>query len=89
MKNLAGRRNTATLSADASRRDLERLNSDAPLLLDDQTRPTCFRHIEELKAGHIIALIKVPADRIAEIATQNGARRLVYFGFPTVTWLTK
>lgn len=50
------------------------------------------RHIEELKAGHIVILVKTPADRIeeaAKIATRNGVWRIVYFGFTTVTWLTK
>lgn len=50
------------------------------------------RHIEELKAGHTIVAIAVPADRVEEatrIASENGARRLVYFGRLAVTWLTK
>ena len=50
------------------------------------------RHIEELKAGHKIVAIEVPSDRVDEatrIASEQGARRLVYFGRMTVTWLTK
>jgi hypothetical protein len=50
------------------------------------------RHIEELKAGNKIVAIEVPSDRVDEatrIASENGARRLVYFGLLTVTWLTK
>jgi hypothetical protein len=50
------------------------------------------RHIEELKAGHKIVAIEVPSERVDEatrIATEHGARRLVYFGRITVTWLTK
>jgi hypothetical protein len=50
------------------------------------------RHIEELKAGHKIVAIEVPSDRVEEatrIASEHGARRLVYFGRMTVTWLTK
>jgi hypothetical protein len=50
------------------------------------------RHIEELKAGHKIVAIEVPSDRVDEatrIASEHGARRLVYFGRMTVTWLTK
>ena len=50
------------------------------------------RHIEELKAGHKIVAIEVPSDRVDEatrIASEHGARRLVYFGLMTVTWLTK
>jgi trans-aconitate methyltransferase len=50
------------------------------------------RHIEELRAGHAIIAVKVPPDRVEEatqIASQQGARRLVYFGLMTITWLTK
>jgi hypothetical protein len=68
---------------------LERVNT---FFFSDMEDRVLQRHIEELKAGHIVALIKVPDDQIdeiAKIATQNGARRLVYFGFMTVTWLTK
>jgi hypothetical protein len=49
------------------------------------------RHIEELKAGHIIVGIEAPSDRVDEavsIATQHGARRLVHFGLMTITWHT-
>ena len=50
------------------------------------------RHIDELKAGNKIVAIEVPSDRVDEatrIASEHGARRLVYFGRMTVTWLTK
>jgi hypothetical protein len=50
------------------------------------------RHIEELKAGHKIVAIEVPSGRVNEatrIASENGARRLVYFGLMTITWQTK
>ena len=50
------------------------------------------RHIDELNAGHKIVAIEVPSDRVEEatrIASENGARRLVYFGPLAVTWLTK
>src|SRR5262245_56261720 len=50
------------------------------------------KHIEELKADHIIMLIETPTDRVDEavsIASQHGAHCLVYFGFATITWLTK
>ena len=49
------------------------------------------RHIEELNAGHIVAAIEVAPDRVDEatrIASESGARRLVYFGRMTITWLT-
>ena len=50
------------------------------------------RHIEELKAGHIIVAIDAPSDRVdvaTQIASENGARRLVYFGPMAISWLTK
>jgi hypothetical protein len=50
------------------------------------------RHIKELKAGHKIIAIEVESARVdaaTRIASENGARRLVYFGPLTVTWLTK
>ena len=50
------------------------------------------RHIEELKAGHIIVAIQAQADRVEEavdVAAQNGARRLVHFGHWQITWHTK
>lgn len=50
------------------------------------------RHIEELKAGHIVVAIQAEADRVEEavdVAEQNGARRLVHFGQWRITWHTK
>lgn len=50
------------------------------------------RHIEEMKAGHIIVAIQAPGDRVDEavsVASQNGARRLVHFGQWQITWHTK
>jgi hypothetical protein len=50
------------------------------------------RHIEELKVGHAIIAVRLPADRVEEatrIASEQAARRLVYFGPLTITWLTK
>ena len=49
------------------------------------------RHIEELNAGHIVAAIEVAPDRVDEatrIASESGARRLVYFGRLAISWLT-
>lgn len=49
------------------------------------------RHIDEMKAGHIIVTIQTQADRVDElvkVASQYGARRLVHFGQWQVTWLT-
>jgi hypothetical protein len=45
------------------------------------------RHIDELKADHIILGIETPSERVDEavdIAKQHGARRLVHFGLMTV-----
>jgi hypothetical protein len=58
----------------------------------DMEERVLARHIEELKAGHLIIAIETPSDRLDEavtIASQNGARRLVHFGWATVTWLTQ
>lgn len=58
----------------------------------DMEERVLARHIDELKAGHMVILISTPPDRVdelTEIASQNGARRLVHFGVMTVTWLTK
>jgi hypothetical protein len=49
-------------------------------------------HIEELKADHIVMLIRKPTDRGDEavsIASQRGAHCLVHFGLAAVTWLAK
>lgn len=49
------------------------------------------RHLEELRTGHAIIAIETSSDRVDEvvrIASANGARRLVHFGYLTVTWLT-
>jgi hypothetical protein len=50
------------------------------------------RHIDELKAGHIVIGIETPSERVDEavsVATQYGARHLVHFGLMTITWHTK
>lgn len=68
---------------------LERIDQ---FFFSDMEERVLRRHIEELKAGHIIILIEAASDRRDEavsIATQNGARRLVHFGHLAVTWLTK
>jgi hypothetical protein len=70
-----------------------RLQERAPtFFFSDLEDRVLARHIEEIKAGHIVVAIKTPSDRVeeaTEIASTNGARRLVYFGAMTVTWLTK
>lgn len=50
------------------------------------------RHIEELKAGHIVIGIEAPSARVVEVrrvAEQHGVRRLVHFGQLTITWHTE
>lgn len=49
-------------------------------------------HIDAVKARQIVVAIQAPADRVdqaVEVASQNGARRLVHFGPWRVTWHTK
>jgi len=68
---------------------LERVDS---FFFSDMEDRVLARHIDELKAGHIIVTIQAPTDRVEEaanIASQNGARRLVHFGQWQITWLTK
>jgi hypothetical protein len=58
----------------------------------DMEERVLIRHIEELKAGHIIVGIEAPSDRVDEavsVAEQYGARRLVHFGWLTITSHTK
>lgn len=48
------------------------------------------RHIQELGEGHFIIAVQTPSSRAEEaanVAAEHGARRLVHFGFLTVTWL--
>jgi hypothetical protein len=69
---------------------LERINRS--FFFSDAEERVLARHIEELKAGHLIIAIEVPSDRVDEavsVASQNGARQLMHFGWATVTWLTK
>lgn len=68
---------------------LERINT---FFFSDMEDRVLKRHIEELKAGHIIMVFEAPTDRVDEavsIADQHGVRRLVHFGLATVTWHTK
>lgn len=49
-------------------------------------------HIEEVKAGHFVLLIKTSADRLDEafdIAKSHGAHQLIHFGWLTNTWMAK
>ncbi len=68
---------------------LERVDT---FFFSDMEDRVLARHIDELKAGHIIVTIQAQADRVDELledASQNGARRLVHFGQWQITWLTK
>ena len=68
---------------------LERIHT---FFFSDMEDRMLANHIEELKADHIIMLIKTPADRVDEavsIASQRGAHCLAHFGLATVTWLKK
>jgi hypothetical protein len=68
---------------------LERVNG---FFFSDMEERVLTRHIEELKAGHAVVAVEVPSERVEDatrISSENGARRLVYFGPLTVTWLTK
>lgn len=68
---------------------LERIDQ---FFFSDMEERVLQRHIEELKAGHIIVAIEAASERrdeAVQIATQNGARRLVHFGHLAVTWLTR
>lgn len=68
---------------------LERVSG---FFFSDMEERVVARHIEELKAGHFIIAVEVARDRVDEatrIGSEHGARRLVYMGPMTVTWLTK
>jgi hypothetical protein len=85
----AGFSNTAYLIGEEGVALLERVDG---CFFSDMEDRVLARHIEELKAGHFIIALEVPSDRVDEatrIASEHGARRLVYFGRITVTWLTK
>jgi hypothetical protein len=85
----AGFAKTEYLIGDEGVALLERVDG---FFFSDMEDRVLARHIEELKAGHIIVAIEAPSDRVDEatrIASENGARRLVYFGPMTITWLTK
>ena len=66
---------------------LERVNG---FFFSDLEERVLERHIQELQKGHFIVAVETPPDRAEEasnIASEQGARRLVHFGLLTVTWL--
>ena len=85
----AGFKKVEVLCGDEGVRLLERIDM---FFFSDMEDRVLARHLEELKAGHIVIAIETPSDRVdeaTEIAAQNGIRRLVHFGPMAITWLTK
>jgi hypothetical protein len=81
-----------TITAICGEEGVELLERVSTFFFSDLEERVLNRHIEELKAGHIIVGIETPSDRVDEavsVATQHGARRLVHFGLMTITWHTK
>jgi hypothetical protein len=74
----AGFDKITTICGDEGVQLLERVGT---FFFSDLEERVLNRHIEELKAGNIIIAIETPSDRVDEaigIATQHGARRLVF-----------
>ncbi len=87
--NDAGFGTTRYLIGDEGVALLERING---FFFSDMEERVLARHIEELKAGHMIVATETTPDHVDEatrIASELGARRLVYFGPIAITWLTK
>jgi hypothetical protein len=81
-----------TITAICGEEGVQLLERVSTFFFSDMEERVLNRHIEELKAGHIIVGIEAPTDRVDEavgVATQHGARRLVHFGLMTITWHTK
>ncbi|MBS0208921.1 MAG: hypothetical protein JSS27_08215 [Planctomycetes bacterium] len=84
----AGFPKTEVLVGDAGVQLLERVNQ---FFFSDMEDRVLRRHLEELRAGHAIIAVEAPSDRVNDVvrvASANGARLLVHFGFLAVTWLT-
>lgn len=68
---------------------LERVNQ---FFFSDMEERVLRHHLDELQAGHAVIAIDAPSDqvdKVVRIASANGARRLVHFGFLTVNWLSE
>lgn len=81
----AGFEKNEVLSGEEGVHLLERVQN---FFFSDMEERVLKHHIEELKKGHMIILIKAPSDRVNEavsVASQHGARRLVHFGLLMVT----
>jgi len=81
-----------TITAIWGEEGVQLLDRVSIFFFSDMEERVLNRHIEELKAGHIVIGIETPSDRVDEaisVAEQHGARRLVHFGLLTITWHTK
>jgi hypothetical protein len=81
-----------TITAISGEEGVQLLERVSTFFFSDLESRVLNRHIEELKAGHIVIGIETPSDRVEEavsIAEQHGARRLVHFGLLAITWHTK
>src|SRR5262245_25864490 len=73
----AGLRNIEEISGAEGVHLLERINRS--FFFSDAEEEALARHVEEVKAGHLIIAIEVPSDRVDEavrVASRNGARQL-------------
>lgn len=81
-----------TITAISGEEGVQLLERVSTFFFSDLESRVLNRHIEELKAGHIVMGIETPPDRVEDavsIAEQHGARRLVHFGLLAITWHTK
>ncbi len=66
---------------------LERVNT---FFFNQYEERALQRHIQELEQGHFIFSVPTPSSRAQEaanVASEDGARFLVHFGYLTLTWL--
>jgi hypothetical protein len=85
----AGFHKIEVLSGEEGLHLLERIDT---LFFSDMEDRVLTGFIEELKNNHLVILIETSAqdvDKVVQIASENGARRLVHFGLLTITWLKK
>lgn len=85
----AGFHKIEVLSGEEGLQLLERVDT---LFFSDMEDRVLTGFIEELKNNHLVILIETSAqdvDKLVQVASANGARRLVHFGLLKVTWLKK
>ncbi|HSG70624.1 MAG TPA: hypothetical protein VLA12_09440 [Planctomycetaceae bacterium] len=85
----AGFHKIEVLSGEEGVQLLERVDT---LFFSDMEDRVLTGFIEELKNDHFVILIETAAndvDKVVQIASDHGGRRLVHFGLLTVTWLKK